>query len=109
MTLWFGPTWDAPVNDGRHVATPVGQLCLWCTEPIEDGDSGVIQPYLAEVGRPPTLVAQHRNCFLRSVLGSVGHLNGQCSCSGGNHGDPPGMTRRQAADVAAEAWLALRD
>lgn len=108
MTAWFGPSWDAPVNEGPHVATPVGQLCLWCVEAIEEGDAGVLMPALGDNGEV-TLEAEHRDCFLRSVLGSVGHLSGRCSCHGGDQEDPPGMTIREAATAAvAELW-AYRD
>ena len=46
----------------------------------------------------------HQPCFFRSVIGSVGHLLGRCSCFGGDVEDPDGMTKRQAARAAYETW-----
>lgn len=109
MTAWFGPTWDAPVNEGPHVPTPVGQLCLWCTEAIEDGDAGVVMPCVREMGAAATLEPEHRDCFIRSTIGSLGHLRGQCSCYGGDQEDPPGMTMREAATAAVNELWAYRD
>ena len=42
----------------------------------------------------------HRECAARGVLGSVGHLLGQCSCYGGTWEDPPLLTKRMAAKMA---------
>ncbi len=47
----------------------------------------------------------HKECSFRSIAGSVGHLRKRCSCYGGNEGDPPGMTPREAAKAAAQLWL----
>jgi hypothetical protein len=107
VSAWFGESWDAPVNDGPHVPTPVGKLCLWCTEAIEEGDAGVLLGALLKVGEPSQ--AEHRDCFIRSIVGSVGHLSGHCSCHGGNHGDPEGMTVREAASAVANDLWRLRE
>lgn len=52
----------------------------------------------------------HRECLLRSVVGSVGHQMGLCSCfvMGSSVEDPEGMTKRQAAKAAA-AFFQRRD
>jgi len=42
----------------------------------------------------------HYYCLVRSVVGSVGHQLGKCSCYGGTLEDPPGLTKRQAAIAA---------
>jgi len=43
----------------------------------------------------------HRECLMRNILGSVGHQRGECSCCGGEGpGDPPDMTKREAAKAA---------
>lgn len=77
-------------SDFELVATPVGSKCIWCDEPIAEGDCGyLIAP------RP-----HHRCCFYRSLLGSLGHQLGECSCFGGDREDPPGLTRKQAAEAA---------
>jgi hypothetical protein len=116
--LWFGESWDAPMCEpGAHAPTPVGVLCMSCEEPIEEGDRGVMMPQggldeLAARLDPLGLVtvgsvrgvAQHLECQLRSVLGSVGHIEGRCSCVGGDFEDPPGLTPREAAIAAVAAW-----
>lgn len=52
----------------------------------------------------------HRNCALRQVIGSVAHLEKRCSCyvKGSEAGDPPEMSRREAADAAAQLWLSMQ-
>lgn len=70
--------------------------CIWCDEGIHASDR-----------RAPEPQAMHWECGLRSVVGGLNHLNGQCSCCGGAlPPDPDGMTRRQAARAAAQAWMA---
>lgn len=109
-TLFFGMRWDAPMLDNAaRVATPVGAVCLHCAEPIEDGDQGVMRPYLTETDgyaargewRPA-----HRECDLRSMVGSVAHLEGRCVCDGGHDtgGTEEVSWRQQGRDVMA--WLA---
>jgi hypothetical protein len=72
-------------------------LCVWCCEPIGNGD--LLAPY--------ENVNMHYFCGLRSIIGGLNHLNGTCSCFGGDEpSDPPGLSTRQAAAVAAQAWLA---
>jgi hypothetical protein len=98
----FGKPWAH--EELEQIPTPVGQLCLYCVEPIAEGDLGVEQPYLSLEGE--TTVVQHRECFLRSIFGSVGHQKKTCSCYGGTEEDPPGLTTREAAKAAAEEMLA---
>ena len=78
---WFGVTWGAPINDDcEHAATPVGEPCSKCPEPIGLHDRGVIIPaFIAperEPGAPATgLVSawshrpMHLRCFMEEVLG----------------------------------------
>lgn len=94
---FFGERWDVPMLVGAvRVDTPVGDLCLHCGEPVRLGEQGVMRLHLG-VGRAPV----HRACDLRSVLGGVNHLRGSCSCVGGSDPpDPPGVSRREAAELA---------
>jgi len=71
--------------------------CFFCEEPIEEWDA---------LYRFADGLATHRNCFLRQVVGSVAHQMQTCSCyvKGSTLGDPPGMTKRQAADAAVGMW-----
>lgn len=118
MSGWFGESWGAPVcEEDNHLPTPVGAFCLSCEEAIEPTDAGVVtaQSGLDELAAAldPSdvllvdghrLVAHHLPCHLRSVLGSVGHIEGRCSCVGGDEEDPPGLSRREAAIAAVAAW-----
>lgn len=77
--------------------------CLWCREPLRAGEA--LSPI--PVGTPVGMRQQHYECGLRSVVGGLNHLNGRCSCCGGDQPpDPPGETRRWAAKMAAQVWLA---
>jgi hypothetical protein len=44
--------------------------------------------------------------LFRAVAGSVAHLERRCGCfvAGSTEGDPPGMTKRQAALAAWAYW-----
>lgn len=97
---YFGEPWPSTLCDeSAQSRTPVGTACIHCGESIVDGDSGVF--YSNETPTPA-----HRNCFLRAVIGSVAHIQKRCSCfvPGSHEDDPPGLTKRQAADAAVEAW-----
>ena len=96
--FWFGTEpWGQICKSIPRVDTPVGEDCLYCWEPIQEGDSGEMIP-VYEVGLRPI----HRECLLRLALGSVGHQQRRCSCYGGEEEDPPGLTKRQAALAACE-------
>jgi hypothetical protein len=92
---WFGESWLAPACDpADRVETPIGLECAHCDERIVVGDRGV---FLNGDPRP-----FHFECFIRGVIGSVGHQKGSCPCYGGVEDDPPGATRREAARAAME-------
>jgi len=69
--------------------------CAYCEEPIKRDN------LMSEAISP-----MHSNCALRAVAGSVAHIERRCSCyiPGAEETDPPGMTKREAADAAAEAF-----
>lgn len=93
-------------------ATPVGLPCLWCEEPIVEGDVGTLQgvgrkddatgEWVADMG------AIHYECSMRQVVGSLAHVEGRCSCAvpGATEGDPEGISKREAAVLALRAWQA---
>jgi hypothetical protein len=66
--------------------------CSWCGEPILPEE---VMPHAP-------LTQMHRECVLRTVLGSVGHHMRTCSCYGGGvgEGDPLGVGKRDAARLA---------
>ena len=96
---YFGSPWPSPFcEDAPRVITPAGEICVHCEEPISPGDSGVVY------ANGP---AAHRNCFLRATFGSVAHIEKRCSCfvPSASEADPPGLTKRQAADAAVEKLI----
>jgi hypothetical protein len=104
MNVWFGTSWGAIFNDHTpQVPVPVGASCLWCDEPIAAHESGwgqcVNGPFM------------HVECFMRQMLGSVGHQLKLCGCYGGDalyDGDNPEMSRRDSARAAWEMAMSKR-
>jgi hypothetical protein len=103
---FFGQAWDSPIFDdgaGEQVPTPVGDQCLYCHESIMDGDRGFIRPVATvdNTGNPHAALSPiHVECDLRSVLGSVAHLERRCFCVGvDNEIDYPGTVREEALEV----------
>lgn len=106
---FFGQRWDAPAfEDAIEVPRPVGQTCLQCTEPIGDEDSGIVMPFMDARGRSGVSPI-HIECHLRSILGSVAHLEHRCSCVTGRLADDQtSLTHRQEAQAVLE-WLQRHD
>lgn len=68
--------WDAPSCEyATPVEPPVGDPCLECSEPIEDGDRGLVVPYVS--GKSATWQPVHLECHLR---GTMSHQYKQCHC-----------------------------
>jgi hypothetical protein len=108
MMRWFGAAPFSPVCvRTSHAPTPIAG-CAWCDEPFEEDDEGYLIPFLRDEP-PPTELGYHVACFLRSIIGSVGHIQRRCHCFGGDEEDPPEMTKRQAAVAAVEAFGARRE
>ncbi len=80
---YFGPAYDVPLFDGATPlpGTPVGQPCLYCTEAIQQGDTGWERPMITMVdGKAKGKLAYaHHEC---EALGTIGHIYGVCSCTG---------------------------
>jgi hypothetical protein len=72
--------------------------CLYCNDPILPGEKRV------PVNFDDVL---HRECHIRMLVGSVGHLMKTCSCYGGNEEDPPDMTKHEAAHAATFLYWIL--
>lgn len=74
--------------------------CEYCSEPLLPGDQ---VSRIVVNGRP-----MHHECGARILLGTLAHVEGRCGCyvPGADEGDPPGMTRRQAATATLAAYLA---
>jgi hypothetical protein len=109
---WFGTSWNAPINqESEHVATPVDDICMHCTERIAAADDGVIIPHRGETvpncDYEATAKPYHRECFLRITLGSLAHLERRCSCYGGHDLDDPNLSPRENAQ-AVDRWAMSR-
>lgn len=95
----FGPkVWSAPATDELEepVTTPCGMPCLYCQEAVVNGEDGFLIPNWLAWGQwieKPV----HTECWLRQVLGSIGHINGTCTCQGGTEEDPEGATLHEGA------------
>jgi len=108
---YFGEPWNASIAEGVQAPTPIGQPCIYCQEPIQDGDQGFLMPCIAaDPSRQDEMaglaVPVHAECLMRMVVGSVGHQTGRCGHFGGEMDDPAGMTKRQAARAACETFEA---
>lgn len=108
-TPYFGPV-TAMKEWEFLIATPVGELCLWCEEAVAEGDVGTVTSYVDIVDGQEAVSRRviHHECSLRQVIGSLAHVEGRCSCvdPGADETDPPTMSRRQAAQAAVAAWQA---
>ncbi len=66
---------------------PSETTCIHCGEAITCGD--------LSLGRV------HHECFVRMVRGGANHMDGTCTCCGGDQPpDPPGLTKREAARLS---------
>lgn len=65
-------------------------LCEYCTEPL--------LPHERPGG---ATVSVHEECLVRMILGSVAHQKRTCRCYGGSDHDELGLTKREAARLAA--------
>lgn len=82
-----------------QVPVPVGELCLFCDEPIEAGDRGEMMAYI-NAARPV-----HVECGFRQVMGGPAHVKGTCSCQGGSDEPDLGMTHREASLWVWKHWV----
>jgi hypothetical protein len=81
----------------------LGLLCLRCGEPFAPHEYGIMTQCIEADGALAS-AARHRECEMRAIIGSVGHLLRKCSCYGGNEEDPPGLSERDAARALVEVW-----
>lgn len=76
-------------------------ICCHCEESIIDGERFEYRHIRDGSGMAAKPI--HHECAARLVLGSLGHLQGKCSCfnrGSESEDDPPGLTKRQAAKAA---------
>ena len=75
---------------------PTGFLCEYCREPVKVGEP-IYPPN-------PSGLLMHRECAIRATIGSAAHILKECTCYGGTRHDPPNITLREAARLAAQAF-----
>jgi hypothetical protein len=101
---FFGRHWDAPMLDegAVQIPVPIGASCMHCDELITGADRGLMRA-LVSYDRTGDLVAAsrpaHMECDLRSGLGSIAHLRGECLCSSQAEQFYPGTIRDEARAV----------
>lgn len=110
---WFGKAYGARYEvDTPRVPTPIGEPCLWCAEPVQAFDSGVVVGYIdTDVSMTPREVPYHYECYFRQIIGGVNHQLHLCRCRGCAGVLPPdlhGKTRREAAIAAVELAATMR-
>lgn len=97
---YFGPP-EFMREDETLIVAPIGASCVWCYEPIQDGDMGTV------TGTGEYQQVWHHECSIRSAFGSYGHQRKMCKCFASLRiglpiiEDPEGLTRREAAIAAA--------
>jgi hypothetical protein len=107
VNAYFGEPWGAPITDGqRREPTPLGVPCVWCRVPIAAGDQGILMGVVGLGGgasKPrATSMPYHRECLMRSTVGSPEHLDGKCTCRGGER--PAEQTPQEMRAEALEVW-----
>jgi hypothetical protein len=105
----FGPLAAQTALEFEEAPTPHGEPCAWCGTEISFGDCGFLVPL---IGQPGRTLAEHRECFLRQIVGSVAHQRAACSCFGGRP-QPSATTttpreRRLEALAAVAHWMQHR-
>lgn len=66
-TLWFGPTWNAPICVPANECVTPNRPCYVCGKEFDLGDRGLVMPFHGGPGDPSSLPA-HLEC-MRVVLG----------------------------------------
>lgn len=65
---WFGASWGAPVcTEPDRVATPLGERCGHCDEPVVEGDYGLALPFAGGQEDPRTSIPYHHGCFMEAI------------------------------------------
>lgn len=110
---WFGEPWWSYVcydEDGRLIEEmrkpfPAGESCLLCETEFDEaaGESGQAMPAITADGSAQ-IRHVHKECEFMNVTGSLAHIQGRCTCHGGD-GSGTGLTPRQEA---LEVWRLAR-
>jgi len=116
--FWFGEPWPSAElrasvceEDKYRIPTPVSAACLLCNEVIIYGERGIRYGFVIDVdvttGKPKsnnTAPYAHIECQLRSVMGNLIHVSGNCRHLG-DCNERSDMTYREEA---LELWKEFR-
>lgn len=85
--------------DGSEPQPPI---CEWCGEPILPNEPKKSIEYFCGAKE-----VFHFECQVRQIIGSLAHIERRCGCfvEGATEGDPPTMTKREAARAALTAYM----
>lgn len=107
---WFGRRWDSPAyEDMPQIPAPVGAECLYCRELVDEEDAGLSIPHVKSRTEVETAY-MHAECWLRAAIGSVDHLDGNCTCyvrhahKGFHDNEPKKSWRDEGRDVMKRIW-----
>jgi hypothetical protein len=104
---FFGPAkWGGALEGAEFVKAPVGMKCSFCDDPIYEDEFGVIMPCVGT--EKVYIVAYHKECNLRLIVGSVSHQRKQCMCYGGTKAEDDFPSKRMAALAACELFTEQR-
>ena len=78
--------------------------CSYCCEVVDGADD---EESVAVGGSGKMIM--HRECLIRSVVGSAAHQLGDCRCNGGRREDPPGKRDPCTAAVFPSFEWGLQD
>lgn len=106
MTIFFGESWCNLTEHGQQIPTPIDSECSWCNEGFVEDEQGIGIPSIDDE-QNAIFAFYHKNCFLRTIFGSVGHQRMQCSCYGGTLEDPQELPLREAANAAVREYSKL--
>lgn len=71
--------------------------CFYCGEPVLSSDRPAPVETTAKDG---SFALLHYECQFRMIMGSVGHLRGECECYGKEDMSEQGITLREGAKAA---------
>lgn len=81
--IYFGPAWSPHLlTRSRRVATPLGEKCYLCDEPVVEDDRGLVKAVarMGQDGEPyGDIKPVHVECDMFLL---IGHDVGVCPCTG---------------------------
>ena len=87
----------------KQMPVPVHEECPHCGDRFTAEDCGLTMPRARAVSLPMHLV-----CYIRIVAGGANQQRRLCYRPGMTP-DPPGLTRREAAELAFKVWVEINN